>query len=40
MKYAIRIEDFVGREVKPSDVFKGGIVPEGRDVSYYEHLTD
>ena len=34
------IEDFVGREVKPSDVFEGGIVPDGRDVSYYEHLTD
>ena len=34
------IEDFVEREVKPSDVFEGGIVPEGRDVSYYEHLTD
>ena len=32
------IEDFVGREVKPSDVFEGGIVPDGRDVSFYEHL--
>lgn len=34
------IEDFVEREIKPSDVFEGGIVPNGRDVSYYEHLTD
>ena len=33
------IEDFVGREVKPSDVFEGGIVPDDRDVSYYEHLN-
>ena len=32
------IEDFVGREVKPSDVFEGGVVPDDRDVSYYEHL--
>lgn len=35
-----RIEDFVEREVKPSDVFEGGIVPDGSDVSSYDHLTD
>ena len=32
-------EDFVGRDVKPSEYFKNGIVPEGKDVSYYEHLN-
>ena len=32
------VEDFVSREVKPSDVFENGIVPEDRDVSYYEHI--
>ena len=32
------IEDFVERNVYPSDVFKNGVVPKGRDVSYYEHL--
>ena len=32
------MEDFLEREVKPSDVFEGGVVPDGRDVSYYEHL--
>jgi hypothetical protein len=32
------IEDFVERNVYPSDNFKNGIVPDGRDVSFYEHL--
>ena len=32
------IEDFQGREIFPSKMFENGIVPEGRDVSYYEHL--
>lgn len=32
------VEDFVSREVKPSDVFKNGIVPKDIDVSYYEHI--
>lgn len=32
------MEDFLEREVKPSDVFEGGVVPDGRDVSFYEHL--
>ncbi|MEE1303137.1 MAG: DpnD/PcfM family protein [Bacteroidales bacterium] len=32
------IEDFVERNVYPSDSFKNGIVPDGRDVSFYEHL--
>lgn len=32
------IEDFVDMEVKPSAVFENGIVPEGRDVSFYEHI--
>lgn len=32
-------EDFVERKVEPSDIFKDGIVPPDRDVSYYEHLN-
>lgn len=32
------MEDFVERNVRPSDLFEGGVVPVGRDVSYYEHL--
>lgn len=32
------IEDFVERNVYPSDNFKNGIVPDGKDVSFYEHL--
>lgn len=32
------IEDFVERNVHPSDNFENGIVPEDRDVSFYEHL--
>ena len=32
------IEDFVERNVFPSDNFKNGIVEDGRDVSFYEHL--
>ena len=34
------IEDFVERIVKPSDNFKDGIVPDGTNVSFYEHLKD
>lgn len=34
------IEDFVERIVKPSDNFKGGIVPDGANVSFYEHLVE
>lgn len=34
------IEDFLERTVEPSDVFVGGIFPDGRDVSYYEHLEE
>ncbi len=33
------IEDFVERNVYPSDNFKHGIVPDGQDVSFYEHLN-
>lgn len=33
------IEDFVERKVYPSDNFTNGIVPEGKDVSFYEHLN-
>lgn len=32
------IEDFVERNVHPSNSFENGIVPEDRDVSFYEHL--
>lgn len=32
------IEDFVERNVHPSNRFENGIVPEDRDVSFYEHL--
>lgn len=32
------MDDFVERNVYPSDNFKNGIVPEDRDVSFYEHL--
>lgn len=32
-------EDFVERNVKPSEYFKNGIVPKETDVSYYEHLN-
>jgi hypothetical protein len=32
------VDDFISRDIKPSDAFDGGIVPEGRDVSYYDHL--
>ena len=32
------IEDFVERNVYPSDNFNDGIVEDGRDVSFYEHL--
>ena len=32
------IEDFVERNVFPSEYFKNGIVSDERDVSYYEHL--
>lgn len=32
------MEDFIERTLKPSDVFEGGIVPEGQDVNCYEHL--
>ena len=32
------IENFEGRNVYPSEYFKNGIVPDDRDVSYYEHL--
>lgn len=32
------IEDFVERNVFPSEYFKNGIVSNERDVSYYEHL--
>jgi hypothetical protein len=32
------IEDFVERNVYPSDNFKNGIVEPGQDVSFYEHL--
>lgn len=32
------IEDFVERNVYPSNNFENGIVPEDRDVSFYEHL--
>lgn len=32
------IDDFVERNVKPSEFFKDGIVPDGKDVSFYEHL--
>ena len=32
------MEDFVERNVYPSDTFKDGIVTDDRDVSFYEHL--
>lgn len=32
------IEDFVERNVYPSNNFKNGVVPEDRYVSFYEHL--
>ena len=32
------IEDFVERNVFPSANFKNGIVEDGEDVSFYEHL--
>ena len=32
------IEDFVERNVFPSDNFKNGIVEDCEDVSFYEHL--
>ena len=32
------MEDFVERNVYPSNNFKNGIVPDGKDVSFYEHL--
>ena len=32
------IEDFVERNVFPSDNFKNGIVEDSEDVSFYEHL--
>ena len=32
-------EDFVERNVKPSEYFKNGVVPEDKDVSFYEHLN-
>ena len=31
-------DDFFERNVQPSENFKDGIVPDGRDVSFYEHL--
>lgn len=34
------IEDFVERIVKPSDNFKDGVVPDGVNVSFYEHLKN
>lgn len=33
------MEDFLERNVRPSDNFKNGIVPDGTDVSFYEHLN-
>lgn len=32
------MEDFVERNVYPSNNFNNGIVPDGKDVSFYEHL--
>lgn len=32
------VEDFVGRNVYPSDSFRNGIVTDDMDVSFYEHL--
>ena len=34
------VDDFFERNVHPSEIFKGGIVPDGRDVSFYEHLKE
>lgn len=31
-------DDFFERSVHPSENFDGGIVLDGRDVSFYEHL--
>ncbi len=31
-------DDFFERTVQPSQVFDNGIVPDNRDVSFYEHL--
>ena len=36
----LECEDFVDREIKPSELFENGIVPDGRDVSYFEHLKE
>lgn len=32
------VKDFVYRDIGPSAVFEGGVVPDDRDVSHYEHL--
>lgn len=32
-------EDFTTREVFPSEIFANGIVPEDRDVSFFEHYN-
>ena len=32
------VDDFFERNVHPSESFKDGIVSDGRDVSFYEHL--
>lgn len=32
------VEDFFERKIFPSDRYENGIVPEGADVSFYEHL--
>jgi len=31
------IDDFSEQNIKPSELFDGGVVPKNRDVSYYEH---
>jgi len=33
------VNDFAYREVNPSTVFVGGVVPDDRDVSHFEHLN-
>ncbi len=39
-KLLLEIDDYDGREIIPSEYWKGGRVPDGEDVSFYYHLDD
>jgi hypothetical protein len=34
------VDDYDDREIIPSEYFKGGKVPEGKDVSFYWHIGE